>query len=79
LEIAEEANDNKIPKIKAQKNPWIWIPERNLSASITIKTLMIKRKIPKVRIVIGNVRRMRIGFIIAFKMPKTITKINAVE
>jgi hypothetical protein len=40
---------------------------------------MIKRKIPKVRMVIGKVKRIKTGFTIAFKIPNTITKIKAVE
>ena len=39
----------------------------------------MRRKIPKVSIVIGKVRMIKSGFITAFKIPKTITKINAVE
>lgn len=54
------------------------MPETNLPASITIKTLMIKRNIPRVRIVIGNVSMIKIGLMIAFKMPRINTKINAV-
>lgn len=55
------------------------MPDTNLSASNTIKTLMIRRNIPRVRIVMGKVRMTRIGFMIAFKIPKTNTNINAVE
>jgi hypothetical protein len=79
LLTADEAKDNKAPKINAHKNPSIWIPETNLSARITIKTLMIKRKIPNVRIVIGRVKIISTGFIMAFRIANTITKINAVE
>lgn len=55
------------------------MPETNLLASNIMHTLMIKRKIPNVRIVIGKVRIIRIGLITAFKSPSTITKTNAVE
>ena len=54
------------------------MPETNLPASITIKTLMIKRNIPRVRMVIGKVSIIRSGLTIAFNIPRTNTKIKAV-
>lgn len=74
----EDKNDNKIPKINAHKNPSMWMPETNLPARITIKTLMTKRNIPSVMTVIGKVRIIRSGLTIAFKIPSTKTKINEV-
>ena len=71
--------DNSIPKIKAHKNPSTWNPETNFPARRTIKTLMTSKNIPKVRIVIGKVKIIRIGFTMAFKIPSIKTKINAVE
>jgi hypothetical protein len=54
------------------------MPETNLPARSTIKTLITKRNSPKVRMVIGRVRIMRSGLMMAFKIPKTKTNIIAV-
>jgi hypothetical protein len=40
---------------------------------------MIKRKMPNVIIVMGRVKIMSSGLMIAFKMASTITNIKAVE
>jgi hypothetical protein len=79
LIIADEAKESNTPKINAHRKPSMWIPETNLSARITINTLMIKRKIPNVRIVMGSVKIISSGFTIVFNMANTITKISAVE
>jgi hypothetical protein len=75
----EDRKDNRSPKIKAHKKPWMCMPETNLEASKIIRTLMTSRNIPKVIMVIGSVKMIRIGFTRAFKSPSTSTKINAVE
>ena len=53
------------------------MPDKNLSANITIKTLITKRNIPNVRMVIGKVSMIKNGFTIVFKTPKINTKIKA--
>jgi len=54
------------------------MPLTILSASITISTFIIKRKIPRVRIVIGKVRKIRIGLSIALRNARINEKIRAV-
>ncbi len=55
------------------------MPETNLPASKIINTFITKRKTPRVRIVIGWVSIINIGFTIAFKMARTKAKISAVK
>jgi hypothetical protein len=54
------------------------MPETNLPARITMKTLMTRRNMPRVITVIGKVNITRIGLTMAFKNPRTNTNINAV-
>jgi len=54
------------------------MPLTILSARITISTLIIKRKMPSVRIVIGSVRKIKIGLTIALRNARTNEKIKAV-
>lgn len=75
---AEDMIDNSKPKINAHKNPSMWMPDTNLSASKIINTFITRRKIPRVRTVIGSVSMINIGFTIAFKIASTKAKINAV-
>lgn len=67
-----------MPKINAHKNPAMWIPDTNLPASMIIKTFITSKKIPSVRMVIGKVSIIKIGFTIAFKKARTNEKIIAV-
>lgn len=55
------------------------MPETNLSASNIMQTLMINKKIPSVRMVIGSVNIINIGLKIAFRIANTSTKTTAVE
>ena len=66
------------PKIKAQRKPFILMPETNLSASSIMITLITKRKRPKVIIVRGSVKRTNNGFRIKLRTAKTNAKIIAV-
>lgn len=54
-------------------------PLTMLEASIIIKALITKVKSPKVKTLIGNVRRTSNGLMITFKRPITITKIKALQ
>lgn len=47
-----------------------------MPAKRTISPFRIRRNKPNVKIVRGNVTKTRIGFINAFKTPRTIDKMN---
>jgi ABC-type branched-subunit amino acid transport system substrate-binding protein len=53
-------------------------PSINLSANIIINALITNKNKPKVKMVIGKVKIIRIGFTKTFKMAKTIATINGV-
>lgn len=65
-------------KISDQKNPSTIIPSISLSAIIMISALITKRNIPRVRMVIGRVKRINNGLTIAFKKASTNAKMMAV-
>ena len=69
--------DNRILKSKAVQNPLTPNPSINLSARIMMQALITKRKSPKVTMVIGMVRTIKIGFKIALSNAKTIATIIA--
>ena len=49
----------------------------NTSANFKIRTVITKLNSPNVIIVIGNENSLIIGFTVAFKNPRSITKIKA--
>jgi hypothetical protein len=53
-------------------------PSINLSANTMIKALTTNKNKPKVRMVIGKVKIIKIGFTNTFKMAKTKATINGV-
>ena len=69
--------DNKMLKSKATQNPLTANPSINLSARIMMQALITNRKRPKVTMVIGMVRIIKIGFKIAFSNAKTIATMIA--
>ena len=71
--------DNSSPNSNAQKNPSILIPETKWSASRMIKTFITKRNNPRVIMVSGNVKTIRIGFTIAFKKASAKANMIAVK
>ena len=73
------AIDRTIPNIKAQKNPSIENPGTILLTKRINKAFKTSVKRPSVRIVIGRVNIIRIGFRIAFIMPKTKATTKAVS
>ena len=54
-------------------------PGKTAEANNTSKALITKVNKPKVKMLIGKVRRIKIGLITALINPKTTTKINAVQ
>ena len=54
------------------------MPDTNLPARSIIKTFITRIKIPRVRMVIGNVSIINTGFTIAFNKAKTKAKTKAV-
>jgi hypothetical protein len=63
--------DKSRAKINAHRNPWMWMPGTNLSASNTITVFTIKRKRPKVIMVIGRVKIMSKGLTVKFSIART--------
>ena len=62
---------------KAGRKPWIVNPGTNEAASFNMSALMTNQKMPRVRIVSGNVRIFRIRPIVAFASPTTSAAISA--
>lgn len=69
--------DKAILKINAHQKPSTCMPSTSFAASKIIIALITKAKKPNVIIVKGNPNKLRIGFTIRFKIPKTIAKITA--
>lgn len=55
----------------AHQKPSTWKPDTNLSANKIMNAFMAKRKNPSVKIVIGIVKMVRMGFTIEFKKANT--------
>jgi hypothetical protein len=73
-----ETTESNRPKINAQRNPSILIPDTNLSASKIISTLITRRKSPSVIIVSGRVKIISNGFTIAFRIANIKANMMAV-
>ena len=76
--VADENIDKIILNKSAHQKPSILIPSINLAASKINPAFITKRKSPSVTMVMGNVRKTKIGFKIAFKNANTNAKISAV-
>jgi branched-chain amino acid aminotransferase len=72
-------SDNTSPKIMAHKNPSTWKPGTTLLTNKTNSALMTKVNKPKVKILIGKVRSIKIGFNTAFTIPKATATTTAVQ
>lgn len=70
--------DKAILKITAVKNPLTANPVTRESTNIIINAFTTTLKSPKVKSVIGSVRRVRIGFTTVLIMPRTAATIRAV-
>ena len=76
--VPDEKMERIILNNNAHQKPSILIPSINLAVSKIIAAFITKRKSPSVTIVMGSVRKISIGFIIAFKQASTNAKIIAV-
>jgi hypothetical protein len=65
-------------KSSAHQNPSTRNPFTNFAASKMISALITKRKSPNVKMVIGNVSMIRMGFTKMFNRPSTMARISAV-
>lgn len=70
-------NDNSKLNSKAIQKPLTAKPSKISPAKRMINALMTNKNKPRVTIVIGNVRSMRIGFKMTFKSAKTMATIMA--
>lgn len=69
--------DNRTLKIKAVQNPLTPNPSINLSAKRIIRALITKRNNPRVKMVTGNVKIIKIGFTKRLRIAKTKATIMA--
>ena len=76
--IAQLITEKRIENNRALINPSIWIPDTILTVSITIAVLITNWNKPKVKNVIGNAKRDKIGFRKVFSKLNTIAKIVAI-
>ena len=74
-----ETKESTIEKRSAQPKLLTSKPGTKVLTNKIIKALIIKAKIPKVRMVMGKVRIIKIGLITILTKPKTIATITAVQ
>lgn len=77
--MSDETNESNKLNSTAHQKPSTLNPVISLSAIQIINAFMTNKNKPSVNKVIGNVRRIRIGFIIAFSTARTIATLIAVQ
>ena len=77
--MIEVTNDNKILNRSAHQNPSTLNPGTNLLPSRMINAFITNKKRPSVRIVMGSVSKISIGFSNVFRMANTKASIIAVQ
>ena len=76
--MKNDPNHKNKDKVMADHRPATAKPLTKLATNKTKEPLSTKVKSPKVKILIGKVRIIKIGLTIALRIPKTIATISAI-